>query len=566
VPRGRAFASVLACILLATHSVAGQGVRGTVRGTVRETGSGLTIGGAVVWLSDSAGTLLARTIADADGHYVVMRLAASARLHVLHIGFRPVELPIADGAPDMVVDVQMSPLPLALSAVEATSRRVCPGDKGTSEALGVWEQARAALLASVVAREAAPPKLRIVSYVRSYEPIAHTLVSQVVHGRTVVGDRSYVAGRSAWAFAENGYLEEQRNGARTFFAPDDKVLLDATFAGTHCMHVVDGKGARTNEVGIAFDPVLSHGRDTLVEVSGVLWLDRATATLHSLEFHYVGLEPAARSSGGEIFFSLMPNGAPMIDHWSLHFPELVQDIPLHPSPLRKRKPPRPDRLDVSVHSFREVGGAVATAEWPDGTTWRSPYLAPVRGQLRLLNGAPAVGARVWLRDAPDTVQTNTEGYFTIPNVVPGTYALQAADSLLAGVGYSRVWGEVIAGPKAPPGWPLFFYFSRAEVLKVACRGRDAGDGDGILLGRVVDGNGDAVSSAEVKAMPAWRPASAKSSDRSALSADVDDEGRFAFCGLPPAATVRLVTTSDAGHATTDVGVGGSIATVTVVVP
>ena len=574
MPRGRVFASVagrmlapaLASLLTAASLVAAQGVRGTVRGTVRETGSGLAIGGAVVWLSDSSGTLLARTLADADGRYLLARLAASARLHVLHIGFRPVDVAFDRTTSDSVMDVQMSALPLSLSAVEARSRRVCPGDKGTSEALDLWEQARAALLASVVAREAAAPRLRIVSYDRAYEPIGHTLVSQVVHGRTVVGDESYVAGRSAGAFAEDGYLQEERNGARTFYAPDDNVLLDATFAGTHCMHIVDGRDARKDEVGIAFEPVLDHGRDTLVEVSGVVWLDRATATLHSLEFRYVGLEPAARSSGGEIFFSLMPNGAPMVDHWSLHFPVLVEDIPLHPSPLRKRKPPRPDRLDVTVQSLREVGGAVATAEWQDGMTWRSPYLTPVRGQLRLLNGEPAAGARVWLRNGPDTVETNADGYFTIPNVLPGKYALQAADSLLASVGFSRVWGEVAAGPKVTPGWPLFFYYSRAEVLKVACRGRDVGQGSGIVLGRVVDGHANPVGSAAVNAIPLIQAASNKSADKSALSAEVDDEGRFALCGFPTAASVRLVTTSDAGKVSTDVGLSAPIATVTVVVP
>jgi len=183
-----------------------------------------------------------------------------------------------------------------------------------------------------------------------------------------------------------------------------------------------------------------------------------------------------------------------------------------------------------------------------------------------LNGEPAADARVWLRDAPDTVTTDANGYFKFAHAIPGTYALQAADSLLASVGFSRVWGEIASGPKVPPGWPLFFFYSRDEALKVACRGRNAGAGDGIVLGRVIDEKGDAVTSAEVKAIPALRPASTKSSDKGALSADADDEGRFAFCGLPPASTVRLVTTSDVGKANTDVTWNGKLTTVTVVIP
>ncbi|MEO6877830.1 MAG: carboxypeptidase-like regulatory domain-containing protein, partial [Gemmatimonadaceae bacterium] len=515
-------------MLIAANTAAAQ----SVRGTARETGTGLPISGAVVWLGDSAGALLARSIADVDGRFSVVRLAASARLHVLHIGFRPVDLAIDPGAPDPVINVQMSPVPLALAAIEASSRRVCPGDKGTSDALDLWEQARSALLAGVVARETAPPKMRIMSFTRSYDPIAHTLLSQSVRARDMIGDHSYVAGRSAWAFAEEGYMREEVGGARTYYAPDDNVMLDPAFAGTHCMRVVQGDGAKKNDIGLSFEPVRDQRRDTLVDLAGVLWIDRGTNVLRSVEFHYVGLEPAGRASGGEIFFSTMPNGAPMIDHWMLRFAVIVDDIPLHPGLLRRRKLDRSQRTDVSVTEFRESGGAVAVAEWPDGTDWRSPYLSAVRGQLLHLNGSPAAGVRVWLQNTPDTTTTSVDGYFTIQNVLPGRYSLRGADSVLARVGITRVWGEARVGPDAPKGRPLWFYYSRGEVLKLACRGQSVPPGTGIVLGRVVNSTGDAVPDAQVTAHWNVPQGDSSSAPTSARTTEADADGRFAFCGAP----------------------------------
>ncbi|MDB4876844.1 MAG: hypothetical protein JWM41_3290 [Gemmatimonadetes bacterium] len=533
-----------------------------VRGTVRDSASGEPIPGAVVWLTDSAGNFLARSVGDEKGRFAVMRLVGSARLHAVRIGFRPQELAFDPAANDTMFTLRMSTLPPLLAPMSASGRRVCGGAKGTGEALDAWEQARAALLASVVSREATPPSIRVVSFSRKIDALTGQVTHQSVRSRTQLGDRSYVAGRPGWAFAEEGYMLEAKNGERTFFAPDEGVLLDPTFAGTHCMHVIEGRGPRRDEVGIAFEPVGEHGRDTLVDITGVLWLRRGTPELRSMEFQYTSLEPAARGSGGEIVFRSMPNGAPMIERWSIKSAQIAFDNPSRAGELRHRLPDRVQRGSSRLLAYHEFGGAVAWSDWK-GTHVPGTSLREVTGQVTQLNGRPGVGARVWLENTSDTTTTDSLGYFVIPDVVPGRYAVRAADSTLAAVGVTRGWAGVDA-TKQRVEPVLIFYFGVLEVLGARCHGQVIPDGTGILLGRVTDADGGAVLSARIEAH--WSQTSPAADQlKPDRTADVDDDGRFAVCGAPMTQPVRLHGVSDAGTADMRVEWASRLMAVTLIV-
>ena len=515
----------------------------SVRGVVRDSASGQPIPGAVVWLGDTADTFLARSVSGADGAYSVLRLAGAARLHVLRIGFRPALIRFAiAGSRDTLIDVRLGAIPLMLDPVASSRGRVCPGDKGTSGALQLWEQARAALLATVVSRDADPPQLTLRSYTRSFEPIRHQLVEQEIRGREVVGDHSYVAARPAWALAAEGYLREGRGGDRTFYAPDEDVLLDHTFADTHCLHVVIGEGDHARDVGVGFDPVNEGGRDTLVDVSGILWIDAAKHELRALEFQYTGLERDARGTGGEIEFQTMPNGTPMITRWAIHAAVLAVEAPLSAS-LGWRKPrERRDRTDVHLVEWREEGGVVVSARWSRGESWRAP-LRRISGTLIGQVGRGVPGVRVWLADAPDTVISDSSGIYRIDGVLPGKYLVLASDSGLAGVGLvqGRRAIDVRAGDHLDAS---MLVVPPRMIVAARCRGQSMPAQTGAVLGRVTDLSGDPVAGASIEAT--WRrPADAGEArpkpDRVVKS---DEEGRFSICGAPIGATVRLHATSE----------------------
>jgi hypothetical protein len=516
-----------------------------VRGTVRDSASTQPIPGAVVWVADSAGGFLARSVGGADGRFDVPRLVGSATLHVLRIGFHPAVIQLRGVSRDSVLDVRLASFVLALDAVASSRRRVCPGDKGTSDALDLWEQARAALMASVVARDANAPELSLRSFTRTYEPARNQLLEQIVRSKDLTGDRSYVAARPPWAFAAEGYMREEHGGERTYYAPDDAVLLDSSFAETHCLHVVPGERDHARDIGIGFDPVNEHGRDTLVDVRGVLWIDSTRHELRSLEFQYTGLEPPARTSGGDIKFDVMPNGAPMITRWTIRSAVLAVEAPITPANVQRRPLDRRDRTDVRVLSWREEGGAVATATWPDGRSWRGA-LRTIAGKLVGELGRPIDGARVWLWNAPDTVTSDSTGAYAFTAVLPGVYLVYAADSSLARVDVPQ--GRRIVDVRDNDHRDAaVLVVPRRSTVATRCKGQKFAPESGVLLGRVVDLSGEPVAAASIEVT--WTsPVATTGRPRPDRSLTADDEGRFAVCGVPLGARVRLRAAGD-GQAT-----------------
>jgi hypothetical protein len=516
---------IFVATLAATHPTLAQ----SVRGTLRDSATREPIPGAVVTITDSVGAFLARSISDEVGRFSVARLPPSRRMHAIRIGYRPFDGAIPADPADSAF-VSMVAIPSLLAPVSALSRRVCPGDKTDAGALDLWEQARAALLAGVVVRESRAPRARLRSFWRQFDPVRRRLVDDSVWIKEINADRSYVAARPAWAFADEGYMRESLGGDREYFAPDDAVLLDPTFVATHCLHSVPADAAHPAQVGIAFEPVEAGRPDTLVEVAGVLWMDQAKPALRSLEFRYTNLESYAKESGGLIHFSALPNGAPVIDRWSIHTSLLAIDRDDESSRIRRRPPPRPIRTNVRLLGYQEVGGEVAYIGWNDGSTWAAdpPH---VSGVVTDTLGRRVVGARVWMLGSRDTTTSGADGTFRLNYTFSGTYYLIASDSVLAPMGISRtVPAEVrLTAPANRDVWLTLY--PRSMVLPLTCPARSYKPGTGVLVARVVDSTGAPVASAriEIEASQAIVAGDTLIHPRRG-SGESGDDGRFVICG------------------------------------
>ncbi len=541
----RTIAFALALVLSAP--VARDALAQRVTGTVRDSISDAPVVGAVVWLTDSTGTSLARTIGDASGSFNMLRSRGATRLHVVRIGYRPRDLSLA-GA-DTANVIKLEAIPAFLAAVTATDRRMCPGDPGSLAGFDLWEQARAALLASVVSRETHPPRVRLISFSRTRDPVFDKVKQEETHMKEMLVERSYVAARPAWAFAYQGYMREEGAGDRVYYAPDNETLLDPSFAGTHCLQMARNDRRHPDQVGIAFEPVDDEERDTLVDVSGVLWLDRKTPALRSLEFRYTNLEPEARESGGEIIFRIMPNGASMIERWMIRTSVISVDFDPRFNGPNRRPLPRPLRRNARRIAMHEAGGEVASVEWNDGTKWHGT-LPRITGVLTDTAGKPVEGARVWMMKTTDTVSTDSAGRFELPYVTPGVYAVLATDSTFAASGLSRTAHYWVSLDRDREEDIRLLFHPREEILQQLCLGQSYSAGTGVVIGQVIGIGGVPLANAK---LDIWRRITSGNVElfRQEPGGAAGEDGRFVICGTPldQQLRIRATDTRESGEIT-----------------
>jgi hypothetical protein len=537
--------SGVAAFLVVALAATSPGLAQSVRGSLKDSVTREFVPGAVVTVTDSAGAFLARAVSDSVGRFNVIRLPKSRRLHIIRIGYHPYDAALPAG--DDSLQITINPIPSLLATVSSSAKRVCPGDRENADAIDLWEQARAGLLAGVVDREMRAPRVRLRSFWRTFDPVRHRKLDDSIAIKDITADRSYVAARPAWAFAEEGYMRESLGGDREYFAPDDEVLLDPTFAATHCLRTVVGDAQHPGQVGIGFEPVEAGRPDTLVDVSGVLWIDQAKPALRSLEFHYTNLEYYARNSGGEIHFGATPTGAPIIDRWIIHSVILAIDEDIRPSSVRRRAPPRPTRQNVRLLAYQDVGGEIA-ATW-NGNTINddSPRFT---GVVVDTAGKRVAGARVWMRGMPDTAITSADGSFNLPYTAGSTYIVLASDSTLATQGIARTVPKPLNLAK-PGNWDVWLtMYPRPTVLRLSCPANSYKPGTGVLLARIVDEKGQEVPHAvvDVEARQAivigdtlYQP------KRSRGEAGAD--GRFVVCGADLRQPIFLRATDGTRSAT-----------------
>jgi hypothetical protein len=522
-----------------------------VHGVVRDSASAQPVPGAVVSLMDAAGHVNVRTIADEAGRYALTATAAVTRVQVVRIGFRPAEaaLPPLDALGDVAVDITMRRIPAMLESVRVSDQTLCPGSANHGDAFTLWEQARAALLATIVAREAKPARVKMLTYQRVIYPGGTKIARQTVHAHSGVSSRPFTASRDASDFAATGYMEEGPDG-RLFSAPDADVLLDESFAATHCLRVVVGDGDHRDQVGLGFDP--TKGREDLVDVSGVLWIDRADPVLRTLEYHYTGLEPAAmrEHAGGLLVFRAMSNGVVFIERWYIRMAAL-NDYML---PWQRAGTPRSDRGDLRVVEVEEAGGEVAEAAWPDGLRYQAT-LGNVSGRVVEADSKrPVVGARVALTDAGEfSATTDTTGRFSLSQILPGPYLMWARDTTLAQYGVVRTANAHLDVERGGTSEATLEFAPFIELVTPVCEGQRMPRGSAIYLGRVATVEGSLVSAVPVTV--GWQDDSTLARRLPGVAGEApdipvrrtvvsDSTGHFHVCGVPRGRAVQFRATHE----------------------
>ncbi len=509
-----------------------------VRGAVRDSALNAPLPGVVVTAIDSSGTTGARAITDASGRFALALPSRAARLRVIRIGYRPREVAITSADE---IAFAMERLPPILSAVRVTSNELCPGSSDQGAAFQLWQQARDGLLATIVARELKPAQATTLVYETHLDPRDERVREQTKLAQSGRTTSPFIASASAATFAARGYLRAD-SSVRIFDAPDADVLVDQSFAATHCFRLQAADAAHQGQIGLAFAP--TPGRDTIVDVKGTVWIDTADPRLRSLDFTYTSLEPAAMQAraGGHIEFRTMGNGVSFVERWQLRLPALEEAKTrslmmnsLVPGPQR-----RTNRYDLRVGDIGLTDGVVAGAIWADGERWVDPPTG-VRGVVARGRDAPVPGVLVSIQGTVDTARTNERGEFEILTI-PGKYTIVATDTALGAVVAPRSQGRPVEIARGEMTDVRLEVTPLDRVMAAVCRDQPAPLGSAIIVGNVSSNAGAIPSDAEVRA--SWlgqvtvNGGGVQTRTR-AMRISPDDRGRFVVCGVNTERPVKL---------------------------
>jgi hypothetical protein len=344
---------------------------------------------------------------------------------------------------------------------------------------------------------------------------------------------------------ENGWV---------LYAPDAAILLSDRFLDTHCFRVEESRRRdRDDLIGLAFEPahLTRDGGDRphRVEVSGVLWLERSSAELRYLEYHYVDLpfEAPNEAAGGLLEFRPLPDGRWIVWRWYVRAPQMARRQSFtNPLPYAHAE------SHLELKAIHEEGADILEV-LPPGSRNRS--MATLHGVVSdSIRAAPIGGARVFLSGTSFAAESKPDGSYSIEAIPPGKYTISVLSSRLDSLLLD------------PPAHDLLLSAGddeRVDFAVPSVRGLSARlcpniattDSGAIVIGIVRDTSESNAPGVSVRAE--WqsfaRPNAELLATR-ALSAETKSAaaGRFALCGVPPNTRVTVQAHRDRNSAASPV--------------
>jgi hypothetical protein len=500
-------ALLLVCLCALAPAASAQ----LVSGTVRDSASQLPLAGTKVLVLDAAGRAAAQGATDQQGRFRLSpwgvrsgrrATPGTLRLRVLRIGFRPKEVPISRADAGREIDVGLTSFPIVLEEVQVMAV-TCPKRADRATALAVLQEARLALYASVLARSQSSASMTRLLYDRRIDPISGRTLSQHVRKQVTTGrSEPFSATRIASSFGRDGFVTDSA-GDHTYLGPDAESLLDDSFIHENCFKINPPDRARPQQVALGFEPV-DH-EDGSLDLVGTLWVDTLTRVVKDLTFRYVGLDrtTSALVPEGRLSFRELPNGVVIVDRWSLRL--------LGGNAREEGAVP-------------EIGGEIARASWPDGSSWSAPL-----GTLRLhavdRQGRPAAESAVRLVGTDYAADIDSGATVTLSDLLPGPYTASVYDARLAVLGLQSASTFRFTAERDSTKEALLQVETADEIARRRCGQELPAPGKAWLLGRVVTPDGRPVREAR------W-----SIRDQAGVSlvddGHVDDDGWFQWCQLP----------------------------------
>ncbi len=538
--------ALLLVLTLASQSALAQ----SVLGSVVKADSTTPVAGAIVTATSATGASLGRALTNARGEFA-LRLSApgKATLTVLRIGFRPASGPTLtlDASATERVRIVVSSAAVTLRTMSVKEPESCRVSADTGLAVArVWEEARKAMLTSQLTSDAAPLFAEWIEYERTLDSLSRVVRRQRVRTTRSLTTHAFKS-VPADVLRDQGFVVEEA-GNSVFYAPDAEALLSDEFVSGHCFHLVDPPRGAGQLIGVAFAP--KRDRSTMREIDGTLWVDRATAELRTLDFHYINLPSEAESArpGGTVEFVRLSDGNWIIVRWNVRMPVLAASTKLE------------NRLDRSVYTRRILalravqvtGGEVTRALRGDSVVHRGTGPS-VRVQVASRDSLMSTrGATLTLDGTDYSATADDAGRLAISPVLAGRYTAQVRTPQMELLGMPAVEREVETRDDVRPDTVMLP--SARATLATVCKDSIQG-GEGLLHGRVLDqfSRGVPDLAVTVSWSAGFNMISTGGSDKLSysertLQARTDAAGRFKLCGVP---TDQLLVASVASGALFD---------------
>ncbi len=346
-----------------------------LKGTVVERDSRQPVPAALVQLlAAEHDSILLSTATSSQGRFSLPLIAPGLhRVRILRIGFRPwTSEPLAFDSRVTREELFAIPaVPVVLSEITVEVKSPCRGSPQEDQRMALlWDDARTALgLLGAGGREEMLEFQSILTR-RMVDPGDH-----------LISETSLSAfGRGAWPIASQpaeslallGFVQSRDNVmGPVYFGPDVSVFFSDAFLRTHCFRLVPPARSEPDLLGLGFEPV--KGR-AVVDIEGVLWLDRQHNLLRRLEYRYTGLWSwvPRGTTGGRLDFSLLPGGQPILTGWTIRAPVArIEDWPEGARVRDESTRPFFGPGKVVLHGFREELGRVHEVHRTDGgVLWR----------------------------------------------------------------------------------------------------------------------------------------------------------------------------------------------------
>ncbi len=525
-----------------------------IRGAVLASDGTTPAAAVIVVLENSAGQVVARTLSDTRGAFRFQLPAPGARyrLRALRVGYAPTDGPTigpfeSAGSDVPPLQFALTGSAVALPAVSVRGRDDCRTSSADGQLVArVWEEGRKALMASQLASSDSPLNAEWIEYERTLDSAGVRVREQSVRTTRSVTTRAF---RSAPAesLATHGYVVDRDDGT-VYHAPDADVMLSDAFTNGHCFRLEPPADSAPEQIGVAFRPVSDSDRRR--DITGVLWLDRASSELRRIEYRYTGLPAVVERArpGGTVEFLRLGAGQWMVQRWHVRMPILARRD--NQTAVGRRRV-LITTSGVVVRALQVTGGEVLRVTQGERTLFRGEG-AQLAVQLRNATG-PSVpghsisGAFGVLAGTDYALRTDSIGIGRVEPILPGQYRLQVRTALMDSLGVLAREHEVdvgVDGRLVQMTLP-----STTDLLRATCSADVVRREQSLLRGTVRDAAGRDVPGATVR-LRALRnittAADRVSFGEELITITTDSLGQWRVCGIPRDVPLQFRVTAAAG--------------------